>query len=139
MILASDSALTIALTLVVAAGYLVPPFALGRNERMIRWLVLGAWLLHAVLLADSLLDGSPRFGFAPALSVTVWLVVAVYGVESKFYPQLRIHWAMCVVAAAVVVLAQVFPGVPLHPSAALRLPMRGSSAAPRTACAWRPT
>ncbi len=123
MILASSPALTIALTLVVAAGYLVPPVALGRNEQMIRWLLLAAWLLHAVLLAGSLFGSTTRFGFAPALSVTVWLVVAVYGVESRFYPQLRIHWAMCVLAAAVVVLAQVFPGSPLHPSASVWLPL----------------
>ena len=124
MILAGASALTITLTLAVAAGYLVPVAVQGRSEGAVRWFVLAAWLLHAILLADSLLGGgTPRFGFAPALSVTVWLVAAVYAVESRFYPQLRMRWAMCVVAAVVVVLAQVFPGAPLHPSASVWLPL----------------
>ena len=123
MILASASAPAITLTLVVAAGYLVPAVVQGRREKAVRWGLLAAWLLHAVLLAGSLIGDTPRFGFAPALSVTVWLVVAVYGVESKFYPQLRIHWAMCVLAAAVVGLAQIFPGAPLHPNASVWLPL----------------
>ena len=123
MILAGASALTITLTLVVAAGYLVPAVALGRSDKAVRQVVLVAWLLHAVLLASSLIGDTPRFGFAPALSVTVWLVAAVYGVESKFYPQLRIRWVMCVLAAAVVGLAQIFPGAPLHPSASMWLPL----------------
>ena len=123
MILASASAPTITLTLVVAAGYLMPAVAQGRREKAVRWALLAAWLLHAVLLAGSLIGDTPRFGFAPALSVTAWLVVAVYGVESRFYPQLRVHWAMCVLAAAVVGLAQIFPGVPLHPNASVWLPL----------------
>ena len=123
MILASASAPTITLTLVVAAGYLVPAVVQGRREKAVRRVLLAAWLLHAVLLTGSLVGDTPRFGFAPALSVTGWLVVAVYGVESKFYPQLRIHWAMCVLAAAVVGLAQIFPGAPLHPNASVWLPL----------------
>ncbi|MBC7705129.1 MAG: cytochrome c biogenesis protein CcsA [Rhodoferax sp.] len=123
MILASASAPTISLTLVVAAGYLVPAVVQRHPEKAVRWVLLAAWLLHAVLLAVSLVGDTPRFGFAPALSVTAWLVVAVYGIESRFYPQLRVHWAMCVLAALVVGLAQVFPGAPLHPNASVWLPL----------------
>ena len=123
MILASASALTTSLTLAVAVGYLVPAVALGRGDKVARIVILIAWLLHAVLLTGSLAGDAPRFGFAPALSVTVWLVVAVYGIESQFYPQLKIRWAMCAVASVAVILAQVFPGAPLHPSASVWLPL----------------
>ncbi len=123
MILASASALTTSLTLAVAVGYLVPAVALGRKDKAARLVVLITWLLHAVLLAGSLVGDTPRFGFAPALSVTVWLVAAVYAVESQFYPQLQIRWAMCALGSAAVVLAQIFPGAPLHPSASMWLPL----------------
>ena len=123
MILASASALTISLTAAVAVGYLVPAVALGRNDKATRLVVLVTWLLHAVLLAGSLVGDLPRFGFAPALSVTVWLVAAVYAVESQFYPQLQIRWAMCALGSVAVVLAQVFPGAPLHASASVWLPL----------------
>ncbi len=123
MILASDPVLAITLTLVVAAGYLMPAVVLGRSDKAARLVVLVAWLLHAVLLALRLVGAAPHFGFAPALSVTVWLVAAVYGVESRFYPQLRIRPVMCVLAAAAVVLAQIFPGAPLYPSASVWLPL----------------
>ena len=123
MILASASPLTSTLTLVVAAGYLMPIVERLRSDRAVQQVALVAWLLHAVLLAAGLFGVVPRFGFAPALSVTVWLAAAVYAVESRFYPQLRIHWAMCILAAAVVGLAEIFPGVPLHPNASMWLPL----------------
>jgi ABC-type uncharacterized transport system permease subunit len=88
-----------------------------------RLLVMLALLMHAVLLAAGLLDGTPRFGFASALSITVWLVGCVYAVESQFYPQLRIRRAMCVLAAMSVLVPLAFPGAPLHPSASVWLPL----------------
>ncbi len=123
MILASASALTLSLTLAVAVGYLVPAVALGRNDKAARLVVLVAWLLHALLLAGSLAGEAPRFGFAAALSVTAWLVAAVYAVESQFYPQLQIRWALCALGSAAVVLAQIFPGAPLHANASVWLPL----------------
>jgi ABC-type uncharacterized transport system permease subunit len=48
-----------------------------------RGLLLLAWLLHGLLLAWSLLGGTPRFGFAPALSITAWLVLTVYAVKAS--------------------------------------------------------
>ncbi len=123
MILASASALTTSLTLAVAVGYLVPAVALGNRDNAARVVVVIAWLLHALLLAGSLMGDGPRFGFAPALSVTAWLVVAVYAIESQFYPQLRIRWSLCALGSAAVILAQIFPGVPLHPSASMWLPL----------------
>lgn len=69
-----------------------------------------AWLLHALVLALSLFEQPPRFGFAPALSVTGWLVLTVYAVESRLFPQLRARWTLAVLGMLVVVLAALFPG-----------------------------
>ena len=75
-----------------------------------RGLLLAAWLLHALALAEGLLGQPPRFGFAPALSTTVWLVVTVYAVESKLIPELKARWALAAVGAAAVLLSLAFPG-----------------------------
>jgi ABC-type uncharacterized transport system permease subunit len=80
--------------------------------------LIAAWALHALLIAWMLLGRQPlRFGWAPALSATVWLMLTVYGIESRIYPQMRaqqanppLRWATAVAGVAVVVLALVFPG-----------------------------
>ena len=60
-----------------------------------------------------------RFGFAPALSMTVWLVLAVYVVESRFVPLPGARRTLALLGAAVVVLAWLFPGE-LRPQVASR-------------------
>jgi ABC-type uncharacterized transport system permease subunit len=87
-----------------------------------RW-VLVAWVLHAVALAMGITGSNARFGFAPALSMTVWLVAAVYAVESQFFPQIQTRWALSAIGVAAVLLAELFPGSPLssNPSGWLAL------------------
>lgn len=75
-----------------------------------RLLLLAALLLHALTLAEGLLGQPPRFGFAPALSTTVWLVIMVYAIESRLIPQLRARWALAAVGAGAVLLSLTFPG-----------------------------
>lgn len=123
MILASAPAAGLVLTAAVAAGYLLPSLARRLAPSTLHIVLRCTWVLHALLLALSLLAEPPRFGFAPALSVTAWLVVAVYTVESQFYPMLQGHWALSGLAALVVVLAWVFPGTAMHPSASGWLPL----------------
>jgi ABC-type uncharacterized transport system permease subunit len=77
-----------------------------------RSLLAVAWVLHLAVLVMALLQQPARFGFAPSLSVTVWLVLTVYLIESRLYPQLRARWTLAVLGAAVVLLALVFPGSP---------------------------
>lgn len=69
-----------------------------------------AWLLHLTVLVLALFEQPARFGFAPALSVTAWLVLTVYAVESRLFPQLRARWALAILGMVVVVLAALFPG-----------------------------
>ena len=89
----------------------------------IRSLLLLAWLLHAVMLAEGLLGEPPRFGFAPALSITVWLMLTVYAIESRLFPQLKAHGALAGLGSAAVILALVFPGTTYHAIASSWLPL----------------
>lgn len=75
------------------------------------WQWMGtAWILHGIALAITLLGSSPYFGFAPALSLTAWLMVLVYAVERWIYPQLPNRKALGVTAAVAVAAALFFPG-----------------------------
>jgi ABC-type uncharacterized transport system permease subunit len=51
-----------------------------------------------------------RFGFAPALSMTTWLVLTVYLIESRFLPLHSVRRVLAWLAAAAVLLAWSFPG-----------------------------
>lgn len=124
MILASASTTSLALTFATAVAYAVPALFRARlRPHAAARVILLAWLLHGVLLGWGLLGQTPRFGFAPALSVTVWLVAAFYAVESHIYPQLQTRWALSALGAAAVLLAEAFPGKVLHASASPWLPL----------------
>ncbi len=124
MILAIPSPLGVALGIATAAAYGIAAAAAYRLSRSAtQWLLALAWILHAGALADGLVGGTPHFGFAPAISVTAWLVLTVYGIESRLYPQLHVRRALAVLAAAAVLLAVLFPGTPLHVSASPWLPL----------------
>lgn len=124
MILASGSTAGTVLSLAAAAAYAVPAAASARlSQRGARWALVAAWLLHAIVLGWTLLGESPRFGFAPALSVTAWLVLTVYAVEREMFPQLQARWALAGLGAVAVLLALVFPGTPLHPTTSPLLPL----------------
>ena len=89
----------------------------------IRGLLLAAWLLHALTLAEGLLGTPPRFGFAPAISMTVWLMLTVYAFERRLLPQLQAHWALAGLGSAAVLLALIFPGTSYHAIASPWLPL----------------
>lgn len=80
-----------------------------------RTLLLSAWCLHLLALASGLFEHPPRFGFAPALSTTAWLVFTVYLVESRLYPEMRARSALAMLGTGAVVLAMLFPGS-AHPT-----------------------
>jgi ABC-type uncharacterized transport system permease subunit len=124
MILAIPSPLGVALGIAAAAAYGIAAAAsswIGRPSTQ-RLLAL-AWLLHAGALAWGLVGGEPRFSWAPAISVTAWLVLTVYGFESRMYPQLKVQRVLAALGAAAVLLAVLFPGTPLHVSASPWLPL----------------
>ena len=92
-----------------------------------RLLLWCAWGLHGLAMLWSLFGLSPidvpRFGFAPALSVTAWLGLTVYAVESYMYPKLKAVWVFAAIGAAAVILAMLFPGQALHSAASKWLPV----------------
>jgi ABC-type uncharacterized transport system permease subunit len=112
------------LTLAAAAAHALPAAGAARlSEQGARMALLAAWLLHAATLAWSLFTDPPRFGFAPALSVTAWLVLTVYAVERQMFPQLQARWALAGLGAAAVLLAMLFPGNTLQMAASPWLPL----------------
>jgi ABC-type uncharacterized transport system permease subunit len=113
MILSADPAfLGAGVALLAYLGALLP----AAPER--RWplqLLFTAWMVHAlVLLAGAGAWASEaeglRLGFAPVLSFTVWLVLAVHGVESRFVPMPNVRRALALAGALAVALAWAFPG-----------------------------
>ena len=124
MILATANPLELSLSLLAAAAYAWPALrARHVSLHSARTWVMVAWLLHGVVLGWSLLGEQPYFGFAPALSVTAWLVAAVYGVESQIFPQLQTRWALCAIGAGAVLVALAVPGGPMAPNASVWLPI----------------
>jgi ABC-type uncharacterized transport system permease subunit len=124
MILASASSASVLLTVAAAGAYAVLAASASRlSPQAARMALLVAWLLHAMVLAIGLTGDPPRFGFAPALSVTAWLVLTVYAVERQLFPQLEARWALAGLGAAAVLLPLFFPGTPLHVSASPWLPL----------------
>ncbi|NML86011.1 cytochrome c biogenesis protein CcsA [Polaromonas sp.] len=124
MILAISDGWGLAAAGAAATIYAVLAIATVRlSESALKGLLLGAWLLHALALADALMQTPPRFGFAPALSMTVWLVLTVYAIERRLFPQLHAHWSLAGLGSAAVILATVFPGTTHHAIASPWLPL----------------
>jgi ABC-type uncharacterized transport system permease subunit len=124
MILASASPLPLILSVLAALAYAWPAVLVHHlSQQSARALVGGAWLLHGVLLAWGLLGEQPQFGFAPALSMTAWLIAAIYAVESQIFPQLRTRWTLGILGAGAVLLAMMFPGSAMPTTASVWLPM----------------
>jgi ABC-type uncharacterized transport system permease subunit len=116
MILPSASPATLVFTILAALAYAAPAMARPWLSRGQSLAALGlAWLLHLGAIATLLLTQPPLFGFAPALSITGWLVLSVYAVELFVYPQLRSRWELAATGAVLALLPLVFPGRVLDP------------------------
>jgi ABC-type uncharacterized transport system permease subunit len=98
----------------LAYALAVPPG--DDNRGWPRRALLAGWVAHAVaIVIDMAGIGSTtvgaRFGFAPALSATLWLVLTVYVVESRWVPMpVNARRTLAVLGGLVVALAAVFPG-----------------------------
>ncbi len=124
MILASPSELAMWLTVLTVIAYGIPALVadrMGPNlTRRYLWL---AWVMHAFTLGLGLWGETPRFGFAPALSVTIWWVLTAYTFESQYFPKFKARWAMAALGSAAVALSWYFPGQALQVSASIWLPL----------------
>jgi ABC-type uncharacterized transport system permease subunit len=111
---------SLAALLAYAAAAVLPE---GR-EQGLRRALLGGWIAHALAIVIDIGGigsdaAGARFGFAPALSVTMWLVLAVYAIESRFVPLAGVRRVLALLGAASVLLAFLFPGE-LRPHAVSR-------------------
>jgi ABC-type uncharacterized transport system permease subunit len=101
--------------LLAALLYLVAALRGGRFERPAALALPLAWLAHLVELVVDIAgwgqdQGGARLGFAPVLSLTIWLVIGLHAVESRFVPLPKVRGWLAPAGAAVVLLAAWFPG-----------------------------
>ncbi len=88
------------------------PLAAGRVQAPFQALAL---VLHGLSLVARFVQEAHagqgiRFGFAPVLSLTAWLVLAVHYAESRVVPIAGPRRVFALIGAAAVLLALVFPG-----------------------------
>ena len=93
------------------------PAGLAAWERatLLAPLALHGWLLTLDLIAPD----QPRFGFGQALSVMLWLGVAIYWAESLFYSLEGMLPLVLPLAALTVPLPALFPGIAVTHSASI--------------------
>lgn len=106
------------------AAYLGAALVPERLERVWQLLLLTGWAAHGVAIVVDIAGigtevTGARFGFAPALSATAWLVLTVYGIESRFVALHGARRALALLGAVAVVLALAYPGE-LRPQAMSR-------------------
>lgn len=82
-----------------------------RVSPTLRAVIVLGWLLHAWLLRDAaLIEGNWRFGFALALSATMWVAVALFWFESLMIELVSIWLLILPLAAVCALLPLAFPG-----------------------------
>ena len=102
---------------VAAALYLLASAPWPALRRLSAAALLGGFVLHALLLVVDIGGlGQPvpgaRLGFGPVLSMTVWLVIAVYAVESRLVPLPVVRQWLGLAGVLAVAIAAAFPGDP---------------------------
>jgi ABC-type uncharacterized transport system permease subunit len=73
-------------------------------------LVLHALSLAAAFAVEAEAGQGIRWGFAPVLSLTAWLVLTVHFTETRLVPISGLRRIFALIGAASLLLAQVFPG-----------------------------
>jgi ABC-type uncharacterized transport system permease subunit len=105
--------------------YGIAALIMDSQKRPLQAVLLCAWGSHAAAIffettvwrvggVDAPEVQGARFGFAPALSVTVWLVLTVYMLESRFLPISAMRRSLAWMGVLAVALAWVFPGTVTH-------------------------
>jgi ABC-type uncharacterized transport system permease subunit len=121
----ASAPLALALTVpsvVALACYLAAALPSERFSSGLRTALMAGWIAQGLSIAIDVAgigSGIPgaRFGFAPALSITLWLVLAVYELESRVVPLTGARRALATIGVIVVVVAWFFPGQ-VHPQTA---------------------
>jgi ABC-type uncharacterized transport system permease subunit len=100
------------LALMAVLGYALALLPGAARDRVAAVGLVAGWLLHAAMLLLVIGGGvgGARLGFAPVLSLTVWLVLAVHAVESRLLPLPAVRRSLALAGMAAVLLAWAFPG-----------------------------
>jgi ABC-type uncharacterized transport system permease subunit len=112
---ASAGAALLAVAVLAMVCYGVAALPLKSPSRWPTAALVAGWLLHFLFLVLDIsgwgqdLPGA-RFGFAPVLSITIWLVIAVHTVESRFVPLPTVRLVLAPAGALTVLVAALFPG-----------------------------
>jgi ABC-type uncharacterized transport system permease subunit len=112
-------------SVVALVAYAIAALPGERHANTMRLALVVGWLSQGVAIAIDIAGlgaSSPgaRFGFAPALSIALWLVLGIYALETRYVPLQGARRRLALLGCAVVALAWVFPGQ-LQPPAASRL------------------
>ena len=105
----------LSLVLLTVALYLVATAPFDVLRRFSAAALVGGWLLHGALLVVDIagvgLGGNgARLGFAPVLSMTVWLVIAVYAIESRFVPLPAVRQWLALAGLVALLVCAAYPG-----------------------------
>lgn len=108
----SVAAPTLAVALCASVAYVVAAWSASTSSRTESAALMLGWVLHAASAATDLLSGDAgaRLGFAPVLSLTVWLVILVHVIESRLVPIPVVRRSLALAGIAAVLLAVAFPG-----------------------------
>jgi len=112
-------------SVVALVAYAIAALPGQRHANAMRLALVVGWLSQGVAIAIDVAglgadSTGARFGFAPALSVALWLVLGIYGLETQYVPLQGARRRLAVVGCAVVALAWIFPGQ-VQPPAVSRL------------------
>ncbi len=113
-----------ALAALALLAYILPAARAVMSAQAVRAWLLVAWASHGSLLVTSLFSG--RFGFGPALSVMAWLVLTVYAVESRLYPQLQSRRVLAAWGGVALLVGIMFPGSATGPRVSAWLPLHAA-------------
>jgi ABC-type uncharacterized transport system permease subunit len=87
------------------------------NARLPAVALVAGWVLHLVVLMLDIggwgqSQPGARLGFAPVLSITVWLVMAVHTIEGRFVPLPTVRLLLAPAGALAVLVGVLWPGEP---------------------------
>ena len=108
----SSGAVSTSLAVVALVGYGLAAWPRRETSRVDAASLAVGWVVHGLALAVDIVDvgHGARLGFAPVLSLTVWLVLLVHAIESRMLPLPAVRRALALAGCAAVLLTWVFPG-----------------------------
>jgi ABC-type uncharacterized transport system permease subunit len=111
MILSSGS-LASWLAIMALLAYGLAAWPRGSSSRIDAVAFTVGWAAHGLALVVDIAGAGhgARLGFAPVLSITVWLVLLVHAIESRMLPLPAVRRALAWAGCAAVTLAWAFPG-----------------------------